>query len=166
MIENDLALLQPPQSTDAVTRLQWLLNQAESLEGEEYSQILEFALTALSWGDFQQRWDIAKLFPKLGTGAIAPLIALLEDEQTDWELRWFVSRILGDFHEPVVLEALVNLLKTSEGEDLIATAAIALTNFGSAAIAALTDLLAEPRTRMVATRSLCVIGGRQAFPRF
>ncbi|MDI9640347.1 HEAT repeat domain-containing protein [Oscillatoria amoena NRMC-F 0135] len=164
MIENDLALLQPPQSSDAVTRLQWLLNQAESLEGEEYSQILEFALTALSWGDFQQRWDIAKLFPKLGTGAIAPLIALLEDEQTDWELRWFVSRILGDFHEPVVLEALVNLLKTSEGEDLIATAAIALTNFGSAAIAALTDLLAEPRTRMVATRSLCVIGGPASVP--
>lgn len=164
MIENlsDRQPLTPLK--DPWMRLQSLLNQAERLNDEQYSHALDLALMALSTGDFQQRWDIAKLVPKLGTRAIAPLIEVLEDEEADWELRWFVSRILGEFREPIVLEVLVNLLKTSHSEDLIAAAATALTNFGSSAIAALSELLSDSRTRSVAVRSLCLIGGSQTVP--
>ena len=126
--------------------------QETSLQAE----LMDLALAALVAGDFQQRWDIAKIFPKLGQSAIAPLIEILEDDDTDEELSWFVARILGEYNHPDVITALVELLKTDQDE-LSAMAAAALGQIGSPAVAALTELLVEEDTRLLAVRSLAQI---------
>jgi len=38
----------------------------------------------------------------------------LEDEDAEEEVRWYAARILGEFNQPSVINALVELLKTSE----------------------------------------------------
>lgn len=124
------------------------------LAESERSQLLDLAIDVLAAGDFHQRWDIAKVIPKLGQSAIAPLIEILEDEDEDEELRWFAVRILGEFNHPDAITALVELLKTSDSEELSAMAAAALGQIGSPAVAALTELLAEEDTRLLAVRSL------------
>lgn len=117
-------------------------------------EILALALEVLEAGDFHERWEVAKVFPRLGTVAIAPLINILEDEEEDWELRWFAVRILGEFNNPTVIAALIDLLQTSDNQDLTEIAAAALANLGSSAVAALTELLADEETRVLAVRSL------------
>jgi HEAT repeat protein len=120
-------------------------------------QILALALEALETGDFHQRWDVAKVFPQLGSVAIAPLMDILADEEEDRDLRWFAARILGDFQHPDAIAALIDVLKTSGHEDLIAMASTALARLGVPAITALTDLLAAEDTREMAVRSLAHI---------
>lgn len=127
------------------------------LEADVLKQLLDLAIEAFVLGDFQERWDIAKVFPRLGQSAIAPLISILEDEDADEELRWYAARILGEFNHPAALAALVELLKTSESEELRAMAAAALGSIGSPAVASLTELLAQENTRLLAVRSLCHI---------
>ena len=73
--------------------IQRLLNQKDAIEPIINDEILDLALEALQQCDFQQRWEIAKLFPQIGQSAIAPLIALLESEEQDGEMRWFLARI-------------------------------------------------------------------------
>jgi len=126
------------------------------------SHLLDMALEVLVAGDFHQRWDIAKLLLKLGQRlyagdieeVIAPLIEILEDEEADEELRWFAGRTLGEFDRPTAIAALVEVLKTSDSEELSAMAAAALGQIGSPAVAALTELLADENTRLLAVRSL------------
>src|SRR4028118_1555477 len=77
----------------------------------DLEQVLNLALDVLDAGDFQERWEVAKVFPKLGAIAIAPLIELLEDDEADLEMRWFAARILGEFNDPVVVTSLVELLR-------------------------------------------------------
>ena len=117
-------------------------------------QLLDLAIAVLEFGDFHQRWEIAKVFPKLGQCAINPLIEILEDEDVDEEMRWYAARILGEFHDPAAITALVELLKISDNEELSAMAAAALGQIGSPSVAALTELLAEEDTRLLAVRSL------------
>lgn len=114
---------------------------------------LNLALDLFIEGDFQTRWDVTKLLPRFGTKAIAPLIVILEQEETDWELLWFTVRTLGEFDHPVVVQVLISLLKTAEGE-LSAVAAEALANLGNQAIAPLTELLSTEQFRLLAVRSL------------
>lgn len=123
----------------------------------DLEEILALALEVLEAGDFHERWEVAKVFPRLGTVAIAPLINILEDEEEDWELRWFAVRILGEFDNPAAIAALVDLLQTSDNQDLTEMAAAALANLGSSAVAALTELLADEETRVLAVRSLSYI---------
>lgn len=126
------------------------------------SPLLDMALEVLVAGDFHQRWEIVKLLPKLGQKTyagdiepvIAPLIEILEDEEADEELRWFAGRTLGDFDHPTAIAALVEVLKTSDSEELSAMAAAALGQIGSPAVAALTQLLAEENTRLLAVQAL------------
>lgn len=127
------------------------------VEASETEVLLDWALDVLIFGDFHQRWDIAKLFPKLGQSAIVPLIEVLEDEDADEQLRWFTARILGTFNHPDTIAALVELLKTSENEDESAIAAAALSEIGASAVVAITELLAEEDTRLLAVRSLSQI---------
>ncbi|MFB2892247.1 HEAT repeat domain-containing protein [Aerosakkonemataceae cyanobacterium BLCC-F50] len=136
--------------------LQHLL-QSKSLVASNNQQILNWALESLTWGDFQERWDVAKIFPSLGKQAIAPLINILEDEEADEELRWFAARILGEFNDLSVISALVELLKSSESEELSAMATTALANQGKSAITALTDLLEQEEWRLLAVRGLAHI---------
>lgn len=157
------------QANIAANQRNWsLLNQylrqaieleksAELKAAQESQQVLNFALEVLECGDFHERWDVAKVFPYLGTIAIDPLIAILTDEEAEEDLRWFVARILGEFDRPEVITALVEILQNSESEELNTIAAEALANLGRSAIAALTELLAKAETRFLATRSLAAI---------
>ncbi|WP_414551807.1 HEAT repeat domain-containing protein [Anabaena sp. CCY 0017] len=119
--------------------------------------VLELALSILEMGDFQQRWDIAKVLRQLGNIAIPPLIDILEDEEAEEDLRWYAVRTLGEFQHPDAIVSLVELLKTSENQELKAMAASALGQMGTAAITALTALLAEEKTKLLAVRSLAYI---------
>ena len=71
-------------------------SEAESapLNDTDLEQVLNLALEVLNVGDFQERWEVAKMFPKLGESAIEPLIESLEDEDAELELRWFTGSIL------------------------------------------------------------------------
>ena len=136
-------------------------HKSESQEIIDLPQIIDLALKILIGGDFQARWDAAKVFPRLGQIAIAPLMAILQDERADSELRWFAGRILGEFEDPEAVRALIQLLETDEDEELSIMAADALAHIGSSAIKGLESLLAEPSSRLLAVRSLARIRRRE-----
>jgi len=119
-------------------------------------QAVSLAIQALELGDFQDRWEIAKVLPNLGNGAIAPLIAVLEDEDADTEPRWFAARILGKFDRPEVIAALVKLIENSD-EELSQIAAETLANFGPTAVESLATLLQQEDSRQFATAALAQI---------
>lgn len=102
---------------------------------------LNLALEVLRWGDFQQKWDIAKLLPKFGGMAIKPSIKILNDADEDIESRWFAARILAELNTIDGVLALVELLKETTEEDLSSIAVQSLTNMGKTAIDALNSLI-------------------------
>ncbi|MBD2308890.1 HEAT repeat domain-containing protein [Chroococcidiopsis sp. FACHB-1243] len=118
---------------------------------------LTWAIDILTWGDFHQRWDVAKLLPKFGREAIASLLEILADEDADEELRWFAIRSLGTFDDPEAIAALVELLQTSSNLEEQGIAAAALAEIGSNAVSAITKLLERENTRALAVRSLAYI---------
>lgn len=123
----------------------------------DLEQVLALALKVLEWGDFQDRWEIAKVIVLLGTPAIAPITAIVENEEADLEQRWFALRILGEFNRPEAIAPLLELLKTSESEELCTQAANTIASLGPAAIDALTALLATADSRLFATAALAQI---------
>ncbi|MHC5825983.1 MAG: HEAT repeat domain-containing protein, partial [Nostoc sp.] len=127
----------------------------EIVKNREY--LLNLALSILEMGDFQQRWEITKVLTRLGNIAIPELIDILEDEDAESELRWYAARTLGEFQHPKAIASLVELLKIDEDEELKAIAATALGQMGTVAIAALSELLLDEDTRLLAVRSLCCI---------
>ena len=135
-----------------------------SLEAENSSQVLNLAFMVLFYGDFQEKWAITKIIPYLGTSAIEPLVSILEDQSIDVEVRWFAARILGNFKEQVVVIALANLLQNTEEEELIAIASETLSHLGAIAIDVFVALLAEPKYRKLAARSLAYIRRPQTLP--
>lgn len=118
---------------------------------------LSWAVDVLIWGDFHQRWDVAKLLSKFGRAAIAPLLEILADEDADEELRWFTVRSLGSFDSPEAIAALIELLQTATNSEERGIAAAALAEIGSSAVFAITELLDRERTRALAVRSLADI---------
>jgi HEAT repeat protein len=132
------------------------LAQAETgieLGGDEVNT----AIATLIEGDFQQRWDIAKKITKLGEAVVFPLAQIIDTfETSDPDLCWFAARALGEFNHPLAINSLVKLLHAKD-EDLNAIAADALSRMGTAAISALVKQLADPTTRLLATRSLACI---------
>ena len=125
---------------------------------------LDLAMEGLIEGDFQSRWDLAKVIPKFGTAAIAPLLDLLNDTDLEWETRWFAARILGEIRHPAVLADLVTILQTHPEPELQAVATAALANYGDAAIAALTSALQQPETELMAVQALAQIGTPAVLP--
>lgn len=123
----------------------------------EADQLLFVAFGILEQGDFQARWDMAKVLPNLGDRIIDPLIAVIENEENESEYRWFSARILGGFDQPRVVLALVKLLQTTEDEDLKAIASSSLGNLGKSAIAVLSELLSNAQTRLFAVEALAQI---------
>ena len=137
-------------------------SKLQSLEEAELDKILNLALGVLMASDFQQRWEVAKIFPKLGKIAIAPLIKILEDEKIDIDVRWFVGRTLAQFDDPAVVISLVNLLKHTEDEELSIMASKGLANIGAGAIQALSSLLkdnvsTEKKLKLLAVQALAHI---------
>ncbi|AFY32547.1 HEAT repeat domain-containing protein [Calothrix sp. PCC 7507] len=124
---------------------------------QNQEHLLELALSILEMGDFQQRWEIVKVFSHLGNFAIAPLIDILKDEDADEEVRWYAARALGEFQHPDVIAPLVELLRSVESQELKAIAAGALSQIGTPAIAALSQLLTQDDTKLLAVRSLSYI---------
>jgi len=138
--------------------------QRSSLEAIDSSQALNLALQVLFNGDFQEKWVIAKIIPHLGESAIAPLVPILEDESIDIEVRWFAVKILGSFKSQVVVIALTSSLLNTESEELIAIASETLSHLGAIAVDVFVALLAEPKYRKLATRSLAYIRRPQTLP--
>ena len=115
-------------------------------------------LLDLVQGDFRRRWEVARQLPQYGEAAIAALVTLLQDEDLDWELRWFGARILGDFQAPQVIPTLMHLLDQTPEPDVLAAVAAALGNFGEAGVAALTRCLERPEQRSQAVQVLAQVG--------
>ncbi len=141
-----------------VQYLQQLILVEDSTHPE---QLLKLAISILEEGDFQERWEIAKVLTRLGNIAIPPLIEILEDEDAELELRWYAARTLGEFQHPDVISSLLDLLKTSEDEELKTIAAAALGQMGTVAITQLAELLTQKNTRLLAVRSLAYIHSRE-----
>ncbi len=122
--------------------------------------VIDLALKLLDHGDFQARWQVAKLIPELGTAAIAPLVQrlanleLADDDEADWDLPWFIARILGDMQHPSAVVALVNLLQTTPHPDVASMAALALANMGAIVLPRIAELLRLPATRRYAVQTL------------
>ncbi len=155
--------------TDAVKQANWILvnqklqqlldkkNKVESIEDKQLQQALRVALQILQVEDFQTRWDIAKIFPKIGKPAIAPLLEILSDEKAELEIRWFALRILGEFDEPQIVISLAKLLEETQEEELAIASAQTLAKIGQPAISGLVELLKEEKTRLLAVKSLAQI---------
>ncbi|HEY9630792.1 MAG TPA: HEAT repeat domain-containing protein [Coleofasciculaceae cyanobacterium] len=129
------------------------------------SAALSTALAHLKLGDFQRRWDMAKTIPDFGEAAIAPLVSLLQAEaEEDWELTWFIARILGSLKHPEAMTALVDLIRTTASEDVAAMATAALTQMGTEAIAPLQTLLSQPSTYGLGVQALAQIRHSDVVP--
>ncbi len=136
----------------------YLQEEADEQKKEmEIEAVLPIALRILEQGDFQARWDMAKVLVKLGDRVIDPLITVLENEEKASEHRWFSARILGEFDQPRVVFALVDCLQITEDEDLRAIAAQALGNIGQSAIDVLNPLLSNPETRLLVVEAFAQI---------
>ena len=152
-----------------VTEANWILisqQLQQLLEKDELEQAvgidasadaLRIAIAIMRVGDFQTRWDVAKIFPQIGTQAIVPLLEILEDESADLEMRWFALRILGEFNQPQIVISLVKFLEETQEEELAIAAAQTLAKIGESAITALIELLKEEKTRLLAVKSLAQI---------
>ncbi len=144
--------------------LQQLILETDSQHLDEVEcreNLLELALSALEIGDFQQRWDVSKIFTRLGNVAIPPLVAILGDDAAEDELRWYAIRILGELKQTEAIPCLVELIQSNDNEELRGMAAVALGQLGKTAILALTDLLAHDETRLLATQTLCYIRNKE-----
>ncbi|MGB3548077.1 MAG: HEAT repeat domain-containing protein [Saprospiraceae bacterium] len=131
--------------------------QLIKLSEPELNEAINIALLVLRESNFQQRWEVAKTFPKLGTKTIEPLLEILHNKTENWETRWFAINILGKYSNPKVVIALIELLHNSNDEELLEQVAEALINIGSHAIEALSRLLLEEEFRLLAVRSLAYI---------
>ncbi len=122
----------------------------------------EKTLDDLLNGDFQQRWQSVKTIAEIGEVAIAPLMELMQDEDLDWDLRWFAARALGQFPRPSVVTALLDVLRTTSDDEMRAIATTTLGQFGTMSIDALTQLMQHPQHRLLAVQSLAGIQHRDA----
>lgn len=130
------------------------------------SCLLDLALTVLEGGSFHDRWDVAKILPCFGADAVEALIDLLDDENS--ELQWFIVRILGSFDDPGVVDALIDVLKTTDQEELSAMAVSVLATISTdrhdEVIAKLSALLENGSTRLLAVQTLGQIRRSQTVP--
>ncbi|WOD40429.1 HEAT repeat domain-containing protein [Nodosilinea sp. E11] len=122
------------------------------------------AVTGLCTGDFHDRWDQARQVASLGAAALADLLTILQDDDQDWEARWFAARTLGDLRQPEVIAGLIETFATTEDDDLRQAVAAALTQIGPPAIAALGQQLAQPALRPIAVQALARIHHPDTIP--
>ncbi|NEP43156.1 MAG: HEAT repeat domain-containing protein [Okeania sp. SIO2H7] len=138
------------------------LTVEKNLNVRQVKEALDIALEILEWGEFQERWDVAKIFPKFGEIALDPLIEIAGDKEAVLEHRWFAARLLGKFNSPEAIAALVDLLQTTDEEDLANIASSSLAELGKTSIDGLSNLLANSETRLLATKALAQIRSQEA----
>ncbi|MGK7931996.1 MAG: HEAT repeat domain-containing protein [Microcystaceae cyanobacterium] len=126
----------------------WQLNE------QDWQKAQEICLELLKEGDFKTKWEIIKLYPKLGEKAIAPLGDLLHSETTDYQCRWFVVRLLREFNHLDSILLLVKLLYETEDEELLSNAYQSLSSIGKSAIDTLGLLMNEAEHRLLAVKAL------------
>ncbi len=137
------------------------LMSSSSASNQANHSDLEAALDLLKVGDFHDRWDAVKIISACGDEAIALLLPLLRTD--DWELQWFIVRILGNLQNPKTIPTLVELIKVSHA-DVAGMAAGVLSNFGEMAIAPLAALLDHQPTRLLVMQALTQIHHPQVIP--
>lgn len=163
------------------------------LADADRAYLLTLAMHLVRWGDFQARWDVAKLMPIFEEEAIAPLLALLQSEPSnphrdplnddhprlapdrppdgesdqepvDPDAQWFAVRILGQLHPVQTMVPLITVLATTQNLDLQAMAVTVLAQVGAAVIDPVVPLLTTPATRLLATQILAQIPHPQVIP--
>ncbi|WP_160299566.1 HEAT repeat domain-containing protein [Leptolyngbya iicbica] len=136
---------------------------AADMCSDALAEQLEQALAQFLEGDFREKWETSKQLVELGPAAIAYLVPLLQDEASDWEVRWFAARTLGQFEHPDALQALIDLLQQQPDPDVLTMAAEGLSHFGDAGIKALIELLEQPEYRLIAVQVLASIQHSSVF---
>lgn len=121
-------------------------------------------VAALCMGDFHDRWDRLRQITGLGEAALGDLIAILQDDDRDWEARWFAARALGNLPHTTVIAALIETFARTTDDDLRRAVAAALSQIGPAAIATLGDQLAQPALRPMAVQALARIQHPDTMP--
>ena len=144
-VSNQLKLL--PQSK---TRL-------FTLNLKDWHTAFHLALKMLIEADFQHKWEITKVLPLFGNEIIEPLSTLALDKTVDFEVRWFICKVLGKFPYQKVILTLVQLLEETTNNELIDIAEKTLIEIGDRAVDALIDLLSQPKHRALAVRALAYI---------
>ncbi|MDJ0509408.1 MAG: HEAT repeat domain-containing protein, partial [Crocosphaera sp.] len=136
----------------AFKQFQTIVNQDKCSNHEA----IKLGLSILETGDFQQRWDVTKLLPKLGEDIIEPLIKVLENKNFDVEYRWFIARILGQFKSEKVVITFIKVLEfEDEDEEILSMVAEGLGNMGIAAIRSLENLLkTNNSSKLLAVKAL------------
>ncbi len=124
------------------------------------AEMIPLGLRILEDGEFEDRWAVSKLLSQWGNGVIGPLLKVWRNEGLETEHRWFAGRLLAHFPQADTIAALVQVLTTSDSEELTAIAAQSLAQIGQPALEALIPLLAEPETRRLATKALAQIPSR------
>jgi HEAT repeat protein len=150
---------------DVVRSVQEILNQASApdeprLSPTQQQTVLEALLLALEWGDFQVRWEVAKVLPTLGDGAIAPLLDWLQDDEADPEVQWFVVRMLGSWAGAGAIDRVLDILQSGTPE-LQAMAVLVLVQHGNGIVDRLKPLLAQAESRRLAVQVLAGIRSRE-----
>jgi HEAT repeat protein len=140
-----------PQTKTDQTKAELLLLE------EDWQLAFDLALAMLFKGDFQHKWEIAKLLPLFGQKMISTLTYLVKDETIDVDIRWFICQVLGHFKTQTVVLTLVELLQQTTDKELIEIAGKTLTQIGNSAINALVELLTQPEYRFLAVQSLSYI---------
>lgn len=127
------------------------------LDAPKQQKILEFAVKILINGDFQDKWNVAKIFPLTGENTVEILDSLLRTKSLEIETQWFIASILGNFKTNSAVIILANLLENCADSEIIAVCTKSLTQIGQPAIATLVGLLAKPKFRLIAAKSLAHI---------
>lgn len=125
---------------------------------------LSTLINRLEVGSFQDRWEVAKLLPSYGEAVLPPFLELLQDEESDGELRWFVTRMLAEMPGQSTISALLDLVNRTADGELARAAMGALGHCGAAGMGALVSLLASPDHRLIAAQTLAHSGHPASLP--
>ncbi len=112
------------------TQLQQHLDRFPTLDPGDVIIILDLAIDLLLEGEFQDRWDAAKLFSRIGNPAIPSLIDLIQTPTIDPDARWFGVRILADLQSLDSIPPLMAILSETVDGDLQTMAITALGQLG------------------------------------
>lgn len=125
--------------------------------------MIDRMVAALEEDDFYTQWESAKQLSRQvaqwGDRTIPYLINRLQ-ATTNPDIQWFLVRILAQFDQIEVIEAIAQLLTTTQNEDLQTEICKALTHIGHGAIETVSELLdcSHPiERRILATRVLACI---------
>lgn len=127
------------------------------LKPKDWQIAFDLAISMLVNAEFQHKWSIVKILPLFGEEIIPTLTALIKDPTIETDVCWFICQALGNFSNPEVILALVELLESTTDAELIEMAGKTLTKIGDEAIDALEDLLTKPQHRFLAVQSLYYI---------